>query len=193
MSLPYARTYDEVYLYLGLRPCVCGETEIDERVSATVSVGGVLAERFSGECTNCGRFREFTFQMAENSPEISSDVCYGGDEPSRLLDPGEWLGVAELYTSVVDELLADGDLDDDDELTRTYFLLTSALAATDEVAKFIPAGDDAVAEGSFWSHAGRMVFEAAPQRFVRESIAETREALLQRLDDFGAKYGSSEE
>src|SRR5437667_443828 len=57
MSYPYARTFDEAYLYMELRPCVCGETEFD-RESVSSVVDGVPVERYSGQCPTCGRRRQ---------------------------------------------------------------------------------------------------------------------------------------
>lgn len=195
MALPYARGYDEIYLYMGLRPCVCGETEFDDRVSTTVTLDDQPAERFSGHCGGCGRFRQFTFAMPAELPDLSFDVRYGGDEPSRLLDPGEWLGVAELYTSSARLELGDppGELTGDDEITRVYYLLTSTVAALDEVLKFVPEGAGAVPEGSFWSQAGRLVYEMMPDRFGRDGLTRAREQAQARVDEFEEKYGTDEE
>jgi hypothetical protein len=97
MSYPYARTFDEAYLYMELRPCVCGEPEFD-KTTASVIEDQTTVHRYSGNCPNCGRARQFTFRMPDEPPRISFDMVYGwGDEPSRLLDPGEWLAVADLF------------------------------------------------------------------------------------------------
>jgi type III secretion system (T3SS) SseB-like protein len=190
VSLPYARGYDEIYLYMGLRPCVCGETEFDDRVSTTLTVDDRPAERFSGHCSGCRRFRQFTFAMPEELPELSFDIRYGGDEPSRLLDPGEWLGVAEMYTSSTEQGTPPGGLIDDDEITRAYYLLTSAVAALDEVLKFIPDGADAVPEGAFWSQAGHKMYEMMPDRFGRAGLERERERAQARVAEFEETYSS---
>jgi hypothetical protein len=195
MNLPYARTFDEVYLYLDLRPCVCGATDLDERITSSVDVDGRPAERVSGHCGSCGRSRQFTFEMPAGPPDVSFEVQYGkGDEPSRLIDCGEWLGVSELYSSAAEQHLEGlGDEPDDEDLTRGYYLLTSALAALDEVIKFLPAGADEVPEGAFWSPAGRMVYENATERFGRDGLTDEREALRARVADFERRYGSSDD
>jgi len=55
VSLPYARTFDEAYLYISLRPCACGETEFEDRCAQSVAAAGVTGERISGRCARCGR------------------------------------------------------------------------------------------------------------------------------------------
>jgi hypothetical protein len=195
MPLPYARTYDEAYLFMDLRPCPCGESEF-ERSSTSVPGDGGPVVRFTGNCPNCGRRREFSFRMPEELPELDFEVNYGPDgEPSQLLDAGEWLGVAELYEAVARERLGgtdDRDLDDD-EVTRTYYLLSSSVAATGEVLKFLPEGAGTVPESAFWSQAGRLVFESSPERFSRDSLVAERDERARRLAEFEDRYGDDEE
>jgi hypothetical protein len=203
MSLPYARTYDEAYLYISLRPCICGETEFEDRTSQTVAAGGVSAKRISGHCANCGRYREFTFRMSDESREISFEIRYGiGDEPSQLLDPGEWLGISDAATLAAQERLDFGELNENDDVTRVYYLLTSALAAVEETMKFLPGGPsgdgtaadgEMIPEGAFRSQADRLVFEAVPERFQRGRLTEERDMLRQRVVDFENKYGEEDD
>lgn len=194
MSFPYARTYDEVNLYVSLRPCVCGETEFEDQTSEAVLFGAVEAERFDFYCVSCARLREFTFQMSDRPREISFDVRYGvGDEPSRLIDAGEWLAVSELYgLAAATELDGEGPADADG-VTALYYTLTSAIAALDEVVKFLAPDTGAVPESAFWTPGGRMMFEAEESRFTRESLAADRERLVDRLAVFESRYGASGE
>jgi len=188
--LPYARTYNEVYLYLDLRPCVCGDTDLDERVISDVVVDGRPAERLSGHCSSCGRSRQLTFEMPDGPPpDLSFAVRYGyGEEPSRLIDCGEWIGAAELYGMAADELERLADPADDTALTRRYYLLTSALACLDEVIKFLPDGAVVVPETAFWSDAGREVHTRVPERFTRHRLTAERETLHAKVADFERAY-----
>lgn len=187
MSLPYARTYDEAYLFMTLRPCVCGEIELADRSSAAVSLGGEDGERFTGHCVGCGRHRRFTFRMAPAEPtEIDFEVRFGrGDEPSRLLDAGEWLGLAELYGQVATERLAEGAPVGDD-VASVHHLLVSAAEAVDEVLKFVPADADEVPEGALWSQGGRQAYEAVPERFTRAALVDARREARRRVEEFAA-------
>lgn len=194
MPVPYARTYDEAYLFMDLRPCPCGESEFERSSTSTPGDEGPVI-RFTGTCPNCGRRREFSFRMPVELPELDFEVNYGPPaEPSQLLDAGEWLGVAELYEAVARERLggADDRQLDDDEVTRTYYLLSSAVAATAEVLKFLPDGEPSVPESAFWSQAGRLVYESSPDRFTRDSLTTERDERSRRLSEFEERYGDED-
>jgi hypothetical protein len=63
-------------------------------------------------------------------------VHFGGDQPSQLLDPGEWLIVADDHArhAPASGLLSDA------RLARDRHALHTAIAALDEVQKFVPPG-----------------------------------------------------
>ncbi len=190
MSYPYARTFDEAYLYMELRPCVCGETDFDKTTASLVE-DGVATERYSGNCPNCGRARRFTFRMPDEPPAISFEMRYGwGDEPSQLLDPGEWLSVADLFEANAQAELNSGDITDERQLTSIYYQLSSALAATEEVLKFLSSGVEAVPEEAFRSQPGRMMFELVPERFRRTALSAELADRRQALAEFEARYGT---
>ena len=174
-SMPrlYARTNAEAHLYMDLRPCSCGETQFD-RHSAVITQGGVLCSRYAGACAGCGRPREFVFELPETFRPIRGDFGelgdLGGDEPSRLLDPGEWMAIA-----VERAKRQPGTRDD----------LAFARAAVEEVMKFIPADAERVPDEAFTSERGRAIRDAEPGRFRRVRLAATLEAwgdILARYD-----------
>jgi hypothetical protein len=194
MTLPYARTFDEVYLYLDTRPCICGVSELNDRSTGPAIRDGVRRVRIGGRCAGCGRPREFNFTMPIEPPKVAFDVCYGeGDEPSKLLDPGEWLGVSDLYAAAAADQLENADLADAGELARAYNLLTSSVAALDEVMKFIPADGDTPPEGAFWTQGGRLLFEAMPERFERVWLLREGAERRRRVADFENEYGESDD
>ena len=107
-------------------------------------------------------------------------VRFGDDRPSELLDPGEWLAVADAYASTGP---ADTSQLDPESARRLDADLATAVAALDEVLKFVPAGADAVPVEAFWSDRGRAVHAAEPGRFrairlraVRDAYADLRPA-----------------
>jgi hypothetical protein len=192
-TFPYARTNDEAYLYMNMRPCVCGVDELADRSIATGTADGVVWKQFSGRCAGCGRERQFTFEMPEIS-EARFEVRYGPhDEPSHIIDAGEWLAAAEMFSTAAQERLDGGEPRDDDEVTRTYYLLTSALAAVEEAMKFLPQAGDAIPEGAFWTPAGRMFFEAAPDLFTRHRLAEQQSELRKRVDHFEERHADADD
>lgn len=156
MVLPPARTRDEAYVYLDLTPCpTCGSVETDWR-HALAQVDSELVAAYDGTCQGCSAEREYLFQL----PEREQAGGFGGPEPSALLDPGQWLELA-------DQLMAAVPADDPDAAGEIAAFATAALA---EVLKFIPAGADTVPASSFWSTTGRQTYDNQPGRFRRDRL-----------------------
>ncbi|MFG3709609.1 hypothetical protein [Micromonospora sp. NPDC047730] len=168
MILPPSRTSAEAHLYMDLRPCSCGETRFARQSAVVALEDGDLAARYTGACPTCGQPREFTFRLpAEPAVAPAGGFRYGGDEPSQLLDPGEWLRVADTYARSVP---ADGDAGQ-----RARATLIRAVAALDEVLKFIPPGEDVVPAAACTSEWGRDLRRREPGRFRRGRLATVRD------------------
>jgi hypothetical protein len=165
MRFSVARTRDEAHLYLDLHPCdVCAsvDTTWDDGL---VSADGDLASRYTGTCPGCGTEREFMFGLPERETTGARFPAFGGAEPSELLDAGEWLWVADLAAGNV-------PADDSREARQA---LTIAMAAVEEVVKFIPPGQDEVPEKAFWSDRGWTVRQAEPGRFRLDRLLVVRD------------------
>jgi hypothetical protein len=176
MPLPPARTPYEAHLYMDLHPCDrCGGIEVAWE-SALIDDGGSPARRYWGACGDCGANREFVFALPETqvSTEAESTVSFGGPEPSRLLDPGEWLLVADLC--------AQAGAGQDDE---ARYNLEVAVAAMAEILKFAPACPDAVPASAFTSARGRTVYQQEPGRFDRRRLQVVRASYRDSLDRLG--------
>jgi hypothetical protein len=164
MTFAVARTRDEAHLYLDLHPCPCGSVDTTWR-SGLVSADGGPANRYSGTCGGCGAEREYIFGLPERPVMPSGYPTFGGEEPSQLLDAGEWLWVADLTAGNV-------PVDDEAEARRT---LAVATAAVEEVVKFIPPGADEVPDDGFWSRRGQEVRTAEPGRFELDRLLIVRD------------------
>jgi hypothetical protein len=165
----YARSNAEAHLYMDLRPCGCGDIEFARR-SAVTDDGGVLCSRYDGPCRSCGAQRSFLFELPETiRPIREGTVDFGGDDPSRLLDPGEWLAVADYFAK-----LDPGTSDD----------LDIAAAAVAEVLKFIPRDAERVPDEAFRTDRGRAVRDLEPGRFRRPRL----EAVLGAYRELLAKH-----
>ena len=183
MTLPYARTYNEAILFIRLRPCGCGEMEASWQ-HAPVTAGERPMWYFAGECAGCGRPREFTICMPEGAVR-RDDVVYGdGDEPSEIIDPGEWLGVSDLYGQRAEEVLNDENFGGPGDVDVVYFALSARVSALDEILKFLPPNAELMPEWLCRSITGRAVFEANPNRFARDALLAERAALQANLDRF---------
>jgi hypothetical protein len=160
-----ARTRDEAQLYMDLRPCErCGSVRTPWDSGLTF-VDGVPARSYFGACSQCGRERRFLFRSPDprELPPSTGPVTFGGAEPSRLVDAGEWLWVADLTASKVPA---------NDPAGARYALSIAAAAmdaaAVDGVLKFVPTGGDAVPDDAFWTDHGLALLDAMPGNFRRD-------------------------
>lgn len=180
MVLPLSRTNAEAHLYMDLRPCACGETRFG-RDSAVVALDdGDLASRYTGTCARCGQPREFVFRLPAEirMPEAANGYSYGGDEPSQLIDPGEWLWVADAYAGQVPA----EPPTDPEQRRRSAALLHRAAAAVAEALKFIPADADRVPPASITSERGQEILRRQPERFRRNRLDVLRRTYAEMAD-----------
>lgn len=162
MVLPVVRTRDEAHLYLDMHPCASCASMDAEWQNSLVTVRGELVTRYSATCHGCSVEREFLFALPERDVLPEGYPTFGGSEPSQLLDAGEWLWVADLAATHAST----------DESGQA---LAVAVAAIDEVFKFIPPGQDEVPDTAFWSDRGREVLGAHRARFRRDRLVVDRE------------------
>jgi hypothetical protein len=183
MPLRIARTNAEAHLYMELNPCEnCGETEF-QPASAVIVAEGDLASRYAGPCPRCGFQREFVFRIPEEVifPD-PAEPRFGDDQPSVLIDAGEWLWVADLIARNVPAEPDDGMTADDRH--RVLIDLRTAAAAVTEAMKFIPPGADTVPPDGVWSARGRGVYDDEPGRFRRirlDAVQRTYRRLAERF------------
>ncbi|GGL10605.1 hypothetical protein Sme01_16060 [Sphaerisporangium melleum] len=128
---------------------------------------GGLAARYAGVCRGCGAERAYLFGLPEHEPALSDRFPdFGGGEPSRLLDAGQWLWVADLTAGNVPAGNA----------AAARRALAIAVAAVEEVVKFVPPGAEEVPEQAFWTDLGRQVRGAEPDRFQVDRLLVVRDA-----------------
>lgn len=183
MTLRLARSNDEAYLYMARVACPqCGATGAGEVTATTSGVrDGVRFRTFELTCGSCGTVREFTFQVPETPAPQTGRLSFGDERPSELLDPGEWLTLADTMLSSVPE---DPTRLPDEDRARAREDLEVARAALDEVLKFIPADRTAVPRFSFWTEQGQRLSVRERWRFDRQELVAQRsqcERLLLRL------------
>jgi hypothetical protein len=191
MALPRARSVAEAQLYIGLLPCVCGESGLSADREVLSYTPPVIV-RYLGVCLGCGRNREFVLEMAEVPAQDDRPVRFGaGPEPSTLVDAGGWLLVAQQMAEGADELVRPGRLTGTD-IRIAYDLLRATAAAVDEILKFLPPDADAVPDEAFWTDAGRAVRRAAPDRFARDYLSLLQLQRWNAVDDFEDEYDVEE-
>jgi hypothetical protein len=173
MVLPVSRSSAEAHLYMDLHGCSCGQTGFDRDSEVVALADGDLGRRYSGACAGCGTPREFVFRLpAEAALPPAGRVSFGGPEPSQLLDPGEWLAVADGYAA---QAPADPAGLTPEQARHGRAVLDRAAAALDEVLKFVPEGGESVPEGAFFSDRGREVFAREPGRFRGNRLTAVRD------------------
>ncbi len=170
MTAPLARTNEEAYLYMELHPCECGATDFDA-TSSVGQVAGGWVSRYVGRCTECGRDRAFEFRQPDEIAVPTGAAWATGTRPSELLDPGEWLYVADTYGSTGTDPAELSSV----QRAQVRTDLLAAAAALDEVLKFVPPAADEVPASAFWSPRGRAVRDAEPGRFHRVRLEAAQE------------------
>jgi hypothetical protein len=150
---------------MDLNPCRCGEVEFEPQ-HWLEQVSDQLVANYQGACPGCGTERSFRFELDPEPPP--PPPAYGGDKPSELIDPGQFLWVAEELAGTVP---ADPrELTDAEEREDAVEALETSVAALEEVLKFVPPGADAVPEEAFTAPEGWMVYQEEPGRFRRDRL-----------------------
>lgn len=192
-----ARSSPECRLYMDLHACSCGETGFEAGHVLREDPEGRLVAVYRGTCPRCGLPRQFTFVLDDAVPP--PPPAFGGPAASRIICPGEFLLVADQAASsvtLVPESSADPEPSadpspapessaDPERAAHARIALATAIAAIEEVLKFIPEGASSVPEAAVTSQAGRAAYAREPGRFSRPrleaTIAAHRAALAARI------------
>jgi hypothetical protein len=153
-----ARSATEAQLYLNLNPCACDTARPRDTQELRGDGRGGLTSVRAGTCAGCGCPWSVEFSLPASPPPPGH---IGGSEPSKIIDPGEWL------------LLSDQDADIEassapDQQVRAR--LARAAAEIDEVLKFIPVGADCVPDDAFTTSRGRAMLDVFPDRFRKPEL-----------------------
>ena len=188
---PRSRTERE--LYVALHPCECGETAFDPDEIVAQTVDGELVARHRGACGTCGRQRWFVFALSERSQEPDALASWAGsDEPSEIIDAGQWLRVSDDLQAAA-EVMARGGAQGAElglwgqiasgasprELLSS--LLARSASAVDEALKFLRSGRDELPEPAFWTADGQQLRAQGPERFTRVALEALRDERRARV------------
>src|SRR2546423_5039874 len=187
MPILRARSNAEAHLYMELNPCaVCGELDVAPGSTIT-EVDGRLVTRFAGPCPGCGTARDFAFHLPAEEPfQDEEEPAFGDDEPSTLVDAGQWLWVADL---IGQSLPADETGMTPEQRQRARFDLRIAAAAVTEAARFLPGHADAVPVEALWTERGRSVYREDPARFRRLRLEAAHRAYRELADRLAPSAG----
>lgn len=177
MIAPLARTPAEANLYMDIKACpACGGNGFSG-TSVVMLQDGEVYERHTGTCAECGSPREFVFRMPPEQQLRLGEADFGGPEPSELLDPGEWMTVADVVAG------REGGASKED--------LAYAAAAVDEAIKFVPAGADEIPSFAFHSPVGRDAYARMPARYTRGRLTAIATALREAAVTNGPPGGAA--
>jgi hypothetical protein len=181
------RTNLEACVYVQLQLCECGASlQWDANSLSGHPARRDLAISYTGTCPSCGNQRKFPFLLPNRlyfaswaNPGFSRPEQDQG--PSELVDPGQWMWVADRFTENTPPR-PDGR---DPATYRTARRdLRAASAAISEVLKFIPKGAESVPLKACWTEEGRNVYERSPARFHRSRLEVLRDTYREMSDRF---------
>ncbi|MFJ2566575.1 hypothetical protein ACIO02_27200 [Streptomyces sp. NPDC087568] len=181
-----ARSTQEAHAYMDLHACACGAAEF-ERQHRLEDRSGVLVSVYEGVCPQCGRTRSFEFTISEDRQP--APPAFGGPEASRIIDPGEFLWISDRVSAEAGLRLLNTPVAEHREIRPAT---AYAIAALEEVAKFLPEGADRIPEGRFTSERGREMYQQDPTRFTRKEISaalELKRRILADIDRFSPSQG----
>jgi hypothetical protein len=180
-------------LYMSLHPCECGEQFLDPDEIVVRTVDGEHVAGYAGTCGGCGRRRRFEFARSEQANPPDALASWAGlDDPSEIIDAGQWLRVSDELAAVAD-LLAAGGADglelglwgaittDTTPAEMLWSLLARSASAVDEALKFLPPGRDELPDAAFWTGEGRRLRGQRPERFTRRALESLRDERRARV------------
>ncbi|PRZ41776.1 hypothetical protein CLV47_108135 [Antricoccus suffuscus] len=178
-----ARTNAESHIYMDLHPCLCGCATFD-RTSSVIDTPDGLCSHYHGTCEDCGEPREFTFLLPESPYEIDTDAdLFGGEGTSELLDPGEWMLVADRFADAVPESAPAAGPD----RAEARSLLATAFAAVTEAIAFADPHTETVPSAALRSERGREIYEREPERFSLIRLENVQSAYRELLIEYGGR------
>src|ERR1700733_14004220 len=165
MSQLIARASIECVLYIELHPCQCGKQLGPTDVRIATQGNDVLAI-YERPCPGCAVQRRFEF-VIDPDLEHADGGKFGGARPSKIIDAGQFLAVADASARAVPVDLTDLDRD---ECMLARELMERAVAAIEEVIKFIPPQSDRVPFDALFTEEGKAIYADEPGRVRRSRL-----------------------
>lgn len=175
------RSVAEEHLFMDFHPCVCGEADWSKLKQSLSMRGQIMASVFAGPCQRCGTRRELLFTVLEPGAQ-PRDSSFGGPEPSQILDPGQFLAASDRWSSSVPGSAAGLD---NTARRRAAATMKNAIAAMEEVLKFIPPGAEEPPKSAFRSSESSRLLREMPGQFRKprlEARLKAYQAALAQLE-----------
>jgi len=170
-----AHSVVEASLYLTVTPCAaCRHGALV--VSAPVAGDAPEVVGFTTTCRNCGVAETFWFRLPEavgpadlRADPVSSNAPISTvAEPSRLIDPVQWVTLAQLELESVAATPSAGE---------QRWARIRAAQCLDEALKFYTPDNELPPEDALLAESSRAALREFPQRFARPRLAAQRAAL----------------
>ena len=163
---PIARTNREADLVLARDACPACRRNDTAWTHELVDHDGELLTLFRGTCRWCGSPRHALFRLPERETLGGGpEARYGGPEPSRIFDAGEWLAYSDVCGLDVRDAISGGA-----DARQIAADVVDCAAAVYEVLKFIPVDADELPESALFTFFGRAYYDRAPLRFTRRRL-----------------------
>ncbi|MCH7595838.1 MAG: hypothetical protein IID35_04685 [Planctomycetes bacterium] len=169
-----AHSLAEAYLYVMVSPCEsCGNGPLYGGEACGVETpGGSWSTNLPGTCGACGATISITFQLASRpEEEASADAASinSTDEPSRIIDVGQWLTLFRMITEAATR---------EDDKVQVRHLGMEAAQCLDEALKFYDdEGNDLPPSDAIFVESSRLRFEDNPGQFSRRRLLDLRSKL----------------
>jgi len=179
------RTINELHYYLTVTACnECGKGPRVVESIEPVSPGSVVRLARTS-CNHCHAQKsiEFVseFNLIEQPPE--SETINPTDQPSRVIDLGQWLSLFYLLIEVAAQELKPA------ESRRISYRAALCLA---EALKFYSGDDELPPESAFFTDDTRTAFHRYPEKFARQKLRDMR-SKLPALDLMARRVARDEE
>jgi len=161
-------------VYVLMRDCrACGSRNRDVTDEFEARDGAAVTE-YTSFCRDCTNIDRYVFRLPGTDPQAAATgVAFGDDEPSTIVDAGEWLVFA-------DRTATGGPVDPDgltgQQRADAALAMQAAAAAVREVVKFIRPGEQRVSVSALWTERGRAEYARDPWRMSHERMAAVEAA-----------------
>jgi|CXWL01.1.fsa_nt_gi hypothetical protein len=171
----YAHSYSEAQLYLkitGCEKCSPKSPNIQEVKQHSTKPSSVNVVRVCGPCSACGAVQELDFAIEHDVPASAhgrTPAINLTEKPSRIIDVGQWLTLAQLF-------IQEGKSEKDKG--RARYLNLQAAQCLDEALKFYDdLENDLPPASAFYCESSRRRFRESPQHFSRGRLISDRRKL----------------
>ncbi len=156
------RSTNELFYYLLVSPCgACGSGP-QQLLSVDQTRAADGRHRATARCEGCANQHTVDF-ISEFEPVDPQTPCVNPlDEPSRLVDLNQWLGIAyELIDRITDKSGPD---------THTWQI--QAAVCLTEALKFFDPDDEVPPSEAFFQETSQQAFMEHPETFARQHISD---------------------